>query len=178
MNFARAAATLRVLVGSWPSALARHLFREAWRIERALPEWMDALSLPDLMRRLDDEARKQTLRVDAAMITRLADAAVMLDHFSPLGICLRRSLVRYVLLRRAGVPVVVHFGAKKNVRDSQSKIAGHAWLTLDGQPLAEQPENYQGFTSIYTYPTNPKPQTPSPNARPSITNLQLPKTND
>jgi hypothetical protein len=147
-----------------PISSARLILREAWRIERALPHWFNTHALPELMKRLDDEA-SAALRSDdfsrlqfeatevATMIVRLADAAVGLDYFSPLGLCLRRSLVRYVLLRRAGVPVVVHFGAKKSARDGQHKIAGHAWLTLHGEPYAENPEDYHGFTAIYIYPS-------------------------
>jgi hypothetical protein len=136
------------------------VWREAWRIERALPQWFNTHPLPELMQRLDAEANSRRITTDAATVTRLADAAVGLDYFSPLGLCLRRSLVRYVLLRRAGVPVVVHFGAKKqsntlakvsNLR--KNVIMGHAWLTLHGDPYAENPTDYQGFTAIYVYPS-------------------------
>ncbi len=176
MNLARGWNNLIVVASASPSASSRHLMREAWRIERALPQWFDAYALPELMKRLDDEAALQTVRMDAPTVTRLVDAAVGLDYFSPLGNCLRRSLVRYVLLRRAGVPVVIHFGAKKQPPAGSKpagrfRIAGHAWLTLDSRPFAEKPEDYQGFTPIYTYPANPKPvlseaeasQLPTPN---------------
>jgi hypothetical protein len=136
-----------------PISSARLILREAWRIERALPHWFNTYALPELMQHLDDEANRQHITFDATNITYLADAAVGLDYFSPLGLCLRRSLVRYVLLRRAGVPVVVHFGAKKSAREGQHKIAGHAWLTLHGEPYAENPEDYHGFTAIYVYPS-------------------------
>ena len=92
------------------------------------------------------------LLAGAGTIVHYADAVSMLDYGSPLGVCLRRSLVRYVLLRRAGVPVVVHFGAKKDLAGAQGRIAGHAWLTLDGQAFAENPQDYEGFTAIYSYP--------------------------
>ena len=166
MNLARGAANLLTVSAALESPSARNVVREAWRIERALPRWFDTLPLPDLMQRLDAEARVQPLSLDVARVTRLTDAVVMLDYFSPLGICLRRSLVRYVLLRRAGVPVVVHFGAKQNSRDGHSTIAGHAWLTRDGAPYAENPADYQGFTAIYTYPTS-NSQPPTPNLQPT-----------
>jgi hypothetical protein len=164
VNLWRGLSNLAASLQALSSLTTRTVIREAWRIERALPQWLNTHTLPELMQRLDNEA-SATLRSDevsrlqpeatevATMIVRLADAAVGLDYFSPLGICLRRSLVRYVLLRRAGVPVVVHFGAKKNTRDGQNKIAGHAWLTLAGEPYAENPADYQGFTAIYVYPS-------------------------
>ncbi|MEP7198226.1 MAG: lasso peptide biosynthesis B2 protein [Chloroflexota bacterium] len=169
MNLARGFANLLVVWRALPSPSSRAIMREAWRIERALPQWFASQPLPDLMRRLDDEANAQHINVDAATITRLVDAAVMLDHLSPLGICLRRSLVRYVMLRRANVPVSVRFGAKQNTTNGQHKIAGHAWLTLDGQPYAEKPEDYHDFAPIYTYPENPKFRVSVPNP-----NLELP----
>src|SRR5438046_10608952 len=104
------------------------------------------------MQLLDREACAGVLHTSASAILRYADAVSMLDYRSPLGVCLRRSLVRYVLLRRAGVPVVVHFGAKKDLAGAQGRIAGHAWLTLDGQAFAENPQDYEGFTAIYSYP--------------------------
>jgi Transglutaminase-like superfamily len=128
------------------------VLRDAWRIERSLPKWFAAEPLPQLMQHLDDEARARGPLLARDSLTRLADAAVGLDYTSPLGICLRRSLVRYVLLRRAGVGVSVHFGGRKEAGGARSRIAGHAWLTLDGRPYAEEPENYQGFAVIYSYP--------------------------
>jgi len=140
-------------VGALPSATSRHVLLEAWRIERSLPRWFTNEPLPQLMRHLDEESHVPSPLLDRDSLTRLADAAVGLDYASPLGICLRRSLVRYVLLRRAGVGVGVHFGARKEATAGRSRIAGHAWLTLDGRPYAEQPENYQGFAVIYSYPS-------------------------
>lgn len=166
MNLSRGARNLGIvlqaLLGEWP----RYIMREAWRVERALPHWFDMLPLPKLMQLLDVEAKRYPIQANAAELRRLVDAVVMLDYFSPLGLCLRRSLVRYVMLRRAGVPVVIHFGAKKNVVDGHSKIAGHAWLTLDGAPYAENPDDYHGFTAIYSHPLE-KPQAPNSKSQPT-----------
>jgi Transglutaminase-like superfamily len=152
VNHLRGLGYLAAVASALPSAVSRGVLHEAWRIERALPRWFAAEPLPELMRRLDAEALVPSPPVDAPSLTRLADAAVALDFYSPLGICLRRSLVRYVLLRRAGVNVIVHFGARKETSAARSRIAGHAWLTLDGLPYVEKPENYKGFAIVYTYP--------------------------
>jgi hypothetical protein len=156
-----------------PSAATRNVVREAWRIERALPQWLAREPLPQLMQHLDEEARVPSALVDAPTLRRLADAAVALDHNSPLGLCLRRALVRYVLLRRAGVKVVVHFGARKETSVERSRIAGHAWLTLDSLPYAEEQENYQGFAVVYSYPASGNPNFPeaNPQRQTSLSNL-------
>jgi transglutaminase superfamily protein len=152
MNLVRGISNLAVALRTLSSAEERAALQAAWRIERRLPGWFARLSLPELMLRLDAEISVIPSVLDAPRAARLADAAVGLDCFSPLGICLRRSLVRYVLLRRAGLPVVVQFGAKKYAGSKRSHIAGHAWLTLNGAPHAEVPRDYAGFTPIYAYP--------------------------
>ncbi|MBI1801786.1 MAG: lasso peptide biosynthesis B2 protein [Chloroflexi bacterium] len=153
MNLSRGISNLIIALKALRLPATRRVLQEAWRLERALPHWLNALPLPELMRRLDDEAAASRADGDPAAITRLADAAVGLNFFSPLGLCLRRSLVRYVLLRRAGVPVTVHFGAKKDSEAGQSRLSGHAWLTLNAKPYAERPDDYRGFTPIYSYPS-------------------------
>ena len=152
MNPGRGFRNLVIVLAALPSASKRAVLREAWRIERALPGWFAAAPLPELMRQLDAETQPPIPLRERNALTRLADAAVGLDYGSPLGICLRRSLVRYVLLRRAGVAVAVQFGARKAAAAGRSRIAGHAWLTVDGQPYAEPRENYEGFAVIYTWP--------------------------
>ncbi len=152
MNLRRGMRNFRTVAGALSSGHTRALVAEAWRLERSLPVWFTRCPLPQSMQRLDGEAAARALPLDTITIVRCADAVALLDCFSPLGACLRRSLVRYVLLRRAGVPVVVHFGAKKEPRGAGGRIAGHAWLTLDGRPFAEDPRDYDGFASVYSYP--------------------------
>lgn len=50
--------------------------------------------------------------------------------------CLRRSVVLYYLLRRAGRPAVMHLGVR---RDAGGVLDAHAWLSRDGTPLLEPP---------------------------------------
>ena len=92
------------------------------------------------------------LALPAGTVRRLADAAALFERRSPLGVCLRRSLVRYHYLRRAGVPLVVNFGARFNDKTPDRDIAGHAWVTLEGKPYFEDGENYQGFTVMLQHP--------------------------
>lgn len=53
------------------------------------------------------------------------------------GHCLRRSLLLYFAATRAGYPVVVVVGARRD----GSGVTGHAWIELDGRPLLEPGEH-------------------------------------
>ena len=52
--------------------------------------------------------------------------------------CLRRSVVLYYLVRRAGRSAVLHLGVR---RDAAGGLEAHAWLSRDGVPLLEPPTN-------------------------------------
>jgi hypothetical protein len=62
--------------------------------------------------------------------------------------CLKRSLVLFHYLRRAGKHPIVHFGVAR----TDGRVHGHAWIELDGQPYAEAGEGLKGFAQIYAYP--------------------------
>jgi Transglutaminase-like superfamily len=61
-------------------------------------------------------------------------------------------LARYHFLRRAGVPLVINFGARFKAGQADREVSGHAWVTLAGQAYYEDGENYQGFTVMLRYP--------------------------
>lgn len=50
--------------------------------------------------------------------------------------CLKRAAVLYHLLRRAGRPVEMWIGVR---RDGDGRVAAHAWLMRDGAPYLEPP---------------------------------------
>ncbi len=52
--------------------------------------------------------------------------------------CLRRSAVLYHLLRRAGRPVELWVGVR---RDAVGALAAHAWLVREGEPYLERAPN-------------------------------------
>lgn len=118
---------------------------------RELPQVMQR-PLPDAMTHVEPAAARP---LPPEPLTRdLADLAALLERDSPLGICLRRSLVRYRYLRQLDLPLVVCFGAKLIKSGQQRNIAGHAWLTLEGRPYYEPSENWQGFTVMYSWPAD------------------------
>jgi hypothetical protein len=134
----------------------RALFRETQAFIRALPERLQE-PLPIAIMRLNGNMPAERPSPQTEKTTRnLADLAVLLHRRSPLGICLRRSLTRYYFLRRAGLPLQVHFGARFLDGKPDREITGHAWLTLDDQPYHEPGKNWRGFTVMLSFPSNKK----------------------
>jgi hypothetical protein len=114
------------------------------QFNRPLPEMMAHLTPPPL-------PQERCLLAEAE-IRRLADAVATWHYRSPLGICLRRSLLRYHFLREAHLPVRIVFGARLKSHQEGGGIGGHAWLTLNGSPYHEAPGDYEGFVEMYRYP--------------------------
>jgi len=64
--------------------------------------------------------------------------------------CLKRAAVLYHLLRRAGRPVELCIGVR---RDGGGALAAHAWLVRDGVPYLErEPAAAQAHTIIARFP--------------------------
>ncbi len=131
----------------------RRLLRQTIALSARLPALFD-LPLPEMMARLTPTQTDLHLPPDD--IRGLADAVAAWHFWSPLGICLRRSLLRYVFLRRAGLPVQIVFGARLKTPTEGGGLGGHAWLVLQGQPYHEDPANYTAFVEMYRYPPDPK----------------------
>lgn len=134
-----------ILLRALPDPARRSLLREALDLARRLPGILEQ-PLPAALAAVTPEPGAGTL--DAETIRAIVDALSAFGAGRPLGICLRRSLLRYYFLRRAGLPLIVHFGARRKA----DGIGGHAWLTLHDQPFHESPESYQGFVLMFSYP--------------------------
>ncbi|MFQ5614526.1 MAG: lasso peptide biosynthesis B2 protein [Anaerolineae bacterium] len=128
----------------------RRLLRRMIAFSRALPEQFEQ-PLPAMMAELTPEPQPQP-PLQPATVRRLADAVAGWHLTSPLGICLRRSLLRYYFLREANLPVTIVFGARLKDDRAGGGLGGHAWLTLGGQPYYENPADYAGFAPMYAYP--------------------------
>jgi hypothetical protein len=143
----RGAAYGAVLAAALADSRQRAFVTEALALARELPGRLEQ-PLPVALRGLTPPAEPQTLPGET--MRQIVDALTALGAGRPLGICLRRSLLRYYFLRRAGLPLVIHFGARRLGDD----IAGHAWLTLAGQPYHERPENVLLHTLMWSYPVD------------------------
>lgn len=127
----------------------RHLFQEMRRFMATLPAALKK-PLPEAMAQLTPAGQPTGLSTE--QVRRLADVTALLERGSPLGLCLRRSLLRYHYLRRAGVPLVVCFGARLAAGEGARHVAGHAWTTLDNQPYYEKDENWRNFVVMFRWP--------------------------
>lgn len=143
---------LILLPGLLFSSRRRAVFREIQAFERALPAVLKR-PLPEALSSITPQAsHAKRLILDKSLLRNLSDLAALLDRHSPLGLCLRRSLARYHFLRRAGLPVVLHFGAKFVDGKPDRAITGHAWLTLNDAPYFEADEDWRGFTVMMRWP--------------------------
>jgi hypothetical protein len=140
------------LPGLIRSTEQRALFSEAQAFVKDLPRRLQE-PLPVAIKKLDGPISPERPSSQTENTTRnLADLAILLHRRSPLGICMRRSLTRYYFLRRAGLPLQVHFGARFVHGKPDREITGHAWLTLDDKPYHEPGKNWRGFTVMLSFP--------------------------
>lgn len=137
-----------------PVAAKRDLLRRMVKFSRSLPRRFDQ-PLPAMLAQLTPAETgpfKPPSPLPGDDVRRLADAVAAWHIRSPLGICLRRSLLRYHFLRRAGLPVQIVFGARLTGDRTGRGLGGHAWLLLNDVPYYEQPEDYEGFAEMVRYP--------------------------
>lgn len=107
------------------------------------------LSLPHVLGTLEPSSTGKTY--DGTPIEDLiyyVDRWLLLFPYNTKGNCFPRSVALYRCARRAGVPVRLHCGVRKD----GGKLDGHAWLTLDGQPFHELSRQWQQFTVTFSYP--------------------------
>ncbi len=145
---------LYLLPGLVLHAHQRQLLAEMRALGQQLPTLLKQ-PVPQAMARLEAITTKRPFPLPSTNKTRqLADLAALLDRRSPLGLCLRRSLLRYRYLHALNVPVTVLFGAKFAPAETpdQKKVTGHAWLTLGDRPYHEDDENWQGYTVMLRWP--------------------------
>lgn len=87
--------------------------------------------------------------VEAERVRELSNMVVYGLPPLKMGNCLKLSILRYIHLRRYGFNVTFHMG----VKPTNHEITGHAWLSLNGELLWEEPEFIEGFRETFFYPT-------------------------
>lgn len=82
-------------------------------------------------------------------LARAIDLLLSADVFVFKPICWKRAAVLHRYLLRNGINTRIIFGVRN---DSAGKVAGHAWLEADGQPILENapPE----YVVTYSFPSN------------------------
>lgn len=150
----RAGRHTTVLLLALPMAARRDLLWRMVKFSRSLPRRLNQPLLAMLAQVTPDGAGplNPPSHPPGDEVRRMADAVAAWHFRSPLGICLRRSLLRYYFLRQAGLPVQIVFGARLTGDRANRELGGHAWLLLNGAPYYEQPEDYEGFVELLRYP--------------------------
>jgi hypothetical protein len=67
--------------------------------------------------------------------------------------CLERSLLAYRFLARANADPRLVVG----VRSGENGIMGHAWVTVDGEPIHDSPASVLGFSEVVEFAPEGKP---------------------
>lgn len=105
------------------------------------------VSLPTLVSLFDPVPnRSDRLRVSPQRLIHLVNNVVcagLRDSY-----CMKRSLLLFHFLRRWGYDARVYFGVVK----AEGALKGHAWVNLDGAPVAEWRDPRERFTVTYSYP--------------------------
>ncbi len=155
----RGVQALLTLAGAYADPDLRPLIPAIRQLAAGLPARHDALPLPEFLAELTPAAADLTA-LDHDRLRGLVDALARSDRRHPFGLCLRRSLLRYHFLRRAGLPLGITFGVRIRQPHEPPGLAGHAWNTLGGRPWRENEEDYRGFTVLYVWPPEPHQAAP------------------
>lgn len=116
----------------------------AWRL--ALPALKRALPLAALAR-LAWPRRGRRLRVPAREALVLGIAARLYGTGRRDDNCLERSVLAYRFLAEAGAEPQLACG----IRRVNGEVVGHAWIVLDGRPLAAADEAVEGYTLVAAF---------------------------
>ena len=110
-------------------------FRRSYRIFGNAGGWSPSVGA--------EPARVGLERPAPADIAHAVSAAAALLPWRSL--CLEQSLALCFLLRRRGYDAVVRLGVRPY------PFAAHAWVELDGSPLAESPEHLRAFAAFPSF---------------------------
>jgi len=126
----------------------------AWRLRAALaiavvPPILRLTSFARLASWLGRPSRTITRPVDDASLSDWVDARMIRLPPPWRRTCLTRGAVMFGLLRRAGRPVTLRIG----VRRDGGRVAAHAWLVRDHAPYLESRDEVHGtFQVIAEFP--------------------------
>ena len=129
--------------------------RELWLLVRmagvitVLPLAIRFLSLPRLVRLFDaGSVPEADPPIDPQPIVDLADGLLRREIAMFTTNCVKRSLVLFYFLGKAGYPTVILFGISRQDGD----LAGHCWLEHRGEPVAEGDDPKTKFEITYRHP--------------------------
>lgn len=93
--------------------------------------------------------KPSTAAINGDELARAIDLLLSVDVFIFKPICWKRAAVLHRYFARSGVATRIIFGVRN---ESGGKVAGHAWLELNGHPILESaPPDY---VVTYSFPSN------------------------
>jgi len=110
-------------------------------VRRPLPELLDRISRTRSMR----EGRRLAPKEIALQVDRIFPA--LLDP--SWGPCFGRALLLFQFLWRGHYPARIHFGV---MADPRAPLRGHAWVSLNGEPVEERIDPRGRYKETYCYP--------------------------
>jgi hypothetical protein len=109
----------------------------------SLPRALAIVAGPDARASRSHDAEAQQ------RLARLVDQLLSIDISLFRPICWKRAAVLHRYLSRHGIRTRIIFGVRN---DAEGKVAGHAWLEADGEPILEStPPDY---VVTYRFPSN------------------------
>lgn len=143
----RGFAHIHTLLGALIQPVLRQQMTTLLGVMRQSRTAMHKGGLPALMHELDQQAQRTEWMDDSAM--RLADMLAALMPLPPFRHCLKRSVLRYVILKSRGDSPTFVIGI---TRPDRSVLTGHAWVTLNDAAFCEDDDQHQRMTPIFSYP--------------------------
>ncbi|HEX5415818.1 MAG TPA: lasso peptide biosynthesis B2 protein [Chloroflexota bacterium] len=131
--------------------------RMAWWI-LALPVLKRVMPLPTLVARARSRPGTRTFsREQIGEIIAVTSRVYQVLRFGKAGNCLERSLVNYHFLSGSVPNLQLVIG----VRRLDQRIVGHAWVTVDGQVLGENPASINSYVQVIRFDGSAVPTRPS-----------------
>jgi hypothetical protein len=128
--------------------------REAWLLMR-MAWWVAVVSvvarfysLPRALQIVAGNKKQQPrANTNANDLARAIDRLLAIDFLIFTPVCWKRAAVLHRYLSRSGIPTRIIFGVRN---ESGGKVAGHAWLEREGNPILEAtpPE----YVVTYSFP--------------------------
>ncbi len=124
------------------------LFRMAWWVT-VLSLTARCYSLPRALQIVAGSPNRKPVAMNGDELARAIDLLLSANIFIFKPICWKRAAVLHRYLSQSGITTRIIFGVRN---ETGGKVAGHAWLEADGQPILESaPPDY---VVTYSFPSN------------------------
>ena len=124
------------------------LCRMAWWVTvlSATARWY---SLPRALQIVAGSSNRKPLPINGDELAHAIDLLLSANIFIFKPVCWKRAAVLHRYLSQSGITTRIIFGVRN---ETGGKVAGHAWLEADGQPILESaPPDY---VVTYSFPSN------------------------